>query len=57
MVFHGIPILVCENINPPPAAAHHLLYTVYPPQHHELVLHKSKENSTDKKEVRKARPR
>ena len=31
MVFHGIPILVCENINPPPAAALHLLYTVYPP--------------------------
>ena len=31
MVFHGIPILVCEKINPPPAAALHLLYTVYPP--------------------------
>ena len=31
MVFHGIPILVCENINPSPAAALHLLYTVYPP--------------------------
>ena len=29
MVFHGILILVCENINPPPAAALHLLYTVY----------------------------
>ena len=29
MVFHGTPILVCENINPPPAAALHHLYTVY----------------------------
>ena len=29
MVFHGIPILVCENINLPPAAVLHLLYTVY----------------------------
>ena len=31
MVLHGIPILVCKNINLPPAATLHLLYTVYPP--------------------------
>jgi hypothetical protein len=29
MVFHGTPILVCENINLPPAVAPHHLYTVY----------------------------
>ena len=29
MVYHGIPIPACENINPPLTTAFHLLYTVY----------------------------
>jgi hypothetical protein len=49
MVFHGIPILVCENINPSPAAVRHLLYTVYPAHNTTSGLLHRPENTRQKK--------
>ena len=58
MVFHGIPIPACENINPPLTTALHLLYTVYPPTSNTTSgVEQAEENATDTKKVKEPQPR